>query len=48
MELSDVEKSRLVEEIKEWPEYVAEWKGKSLWESVVVGFCEGKLGEDGE
>jgi hypothetical protein len=44
VELIGGERRRLVEEIRKWPDDVAEWKGRSLWEGVVLRFCEGKFG----
>jgi hypothetical protein len=48
VELSEAEKKGLLLEMRSWSEGVARWRGKSLWESVVVGFCGGKLGEGDE
>jgi hypothetical protein len=45
VELSEVEKRAVMAEMRRWPEEVAKWKGKSLWEGVVVGFCEGPFGD---
>jgi hypothetical protein len=44
--LTDVPESErrgLVEEIKSWPEDVANYKGRDLWETQVYRYCEGKL-----
>ena len=43
VELSEAEKKELLVEMATWSEEVARWRGKSLWECAVVGFCGGKL-----
>ena len=35
-------RANLVKEIKAWPEEIARYKGRDLWEKVLVGWCEGR------
>lgn len=41
-DLSRTERLTLAEEIKRWPADIATYKGRDIWQTAVLGFCEGK------
>lgn len=43
-ELPEPELRNLFKEIQSWPDYVGEYKGKPVWGSKVLDFCEKRIG----
>jgi hypothetical protein len=42
VDVSKEDRTNLVKEIKSWPEEIARYKDRDLWEKVLVGWCEGR------
>jgi hypothetical protein len=40
------QRENLVKEIRSWPREIAVYKGRDLWQRVVVGFCLGREVEE--
>ncbi|KAF2749515.1 hypothetical protein M011DRAFT_475597 [Sporormia fimetaria CBS 119925] len=41
VDLARDQREKLAREIRSWPDEIAEYKGRDLWSSTVLGFCEG-------
>ncbi|KAF2715685.1 hypothetical protein K504DRAFT_497556 [Pleomassaria siparia CBS 279.74] len=47
-EVPEDQRAALVQEIRNWPEEIARYKGRHVWDEVVVGWClGGRLGGKG-
>jgi hypothetical protein len=42
IDIPELEKPNLVAEIRAWPDEIATYKGRDLWQRTLIGFCENK------
>lgn len=42
VDVQEEQRANLVKEIRSWPDEIARYKGRDVWEKALVGWCEGR------